>query len=133
MSWSRTDATVNLGLDAQYDRGTGMKLKVYAGAVPANAAASLGAAVLLGTLVLSNTPFAAAASRAKTANPITSDSDADATGTATFCRLTTSADVVIGQGTVSATGGGGDAILNATAIIQHTTISCSSLVITGGA
>lgn len=133
MSLSRAVATKNLQLDAGYDRGTGMKLKIYSGTPPATADTALAGNTLLAGLVLANTPFSAASSGVKTAGAITSDSDADATGTATFFRLTTSADAVVGQGTVSAAGGGGDAIINSTSIVQHTIVSCSSLVITAGA
>lgn len=133
MSISRTAATKNLALDAAYDRGTGMKLKIYAGSVPANADASLGGATLLATLTLANTPFSAASSGVKTAGAITSDTDADATGTASFFRLTKSDDTVVVQGSVSASGGGGDAIINSTSVVQHTTVSCSALSFTAGA
>jgi hypothetical protein len=132
MSISRTAATKNLALDAAYDRGTGMKLKIYAGSVPANADASIGGATLLGTLTLANTPFSAASSGVKTAGAIASDTDADATGTASFFRLTKSDDTVVAQGTVSAAGGGGDAIINSTSVVIHTTISCSALSFTAG-
>ncbi len=133
MSLSRTVATKNLQLDAAYDRGTGMKLKIYSGSVPATADTALGAQVLLAGLTLSNTPFAPASAGVKTANAITSDIDADASGTAAFFRLTKSDDTVVNQGTVSAAGGGGDAILITTAIAQHGTVACASLVFTAGA
>ncbi len=133
MSLSRTAATKNLALDAAYDRGTGMLLKVYSGTVPANADASLGAAVLLSTLTLSSTPFTAASAGVKTASAITSDTAAAATGTASFFRLTTSGGTAVAQGTVSASGGGGDAIINSTSIVANTTVSCSALSMTAGA
>lgn len=135
MAITRTDVTVNLGLDAQYDRGTGMKLKIYSAGsgVPANAGVALTDQVLLAGLVLANTPFGAAAGRVKTANAITSDSDADATGIAAFARLTKSDDTVVDQCSVSASGGGGDAIINSTSIVQHTNVSCLSLTRTAGA
>ena len=131
MTISRTAATQNLALDAAYDRGTGMLLKIYNGSVPANADAS-NANTLLAQLTLSNTPFTAASAGVKTANAITSTTDAAATGTATFFRLTTSGGTVVAQGTVSASGGGGDAIINSTSIVQHTTVSCSALSFTAG-
>ncbi len=133
MALSRTVVTKNLGLDAQYDRGTGMKLKIYSGSVPATADTALGAQILLASLVLANTPFSAAASGVKTAGAIAPDTDADATGTAAFFRLTKSDDTVVAQGSVSASGGGGDAIINSVSVVQHTTVSCSSLAITAGA
>lgn len=131
MAITRTTATQNLGLDAQYDRGTGMKLKVYSGTPPANANASLSGNTLLATLTLSNTPFAPAASGVKTANAITS-ANAVASGMASFNRLTKSDDTVVSQGTVSAAGGGGDAIINSTSVVSGTTVACSALSFTSG-
>ncbi len=133
MALSRTAATKNLALDAAYDRGTGMKLKIYSGTPPVTADTALAGNTLLAGLVLANTQFSAASSGVKTAGAIASDTDADATGTATFFRLTKSDDTVVLQGTVSAGGGGGDAIINSTSVVQHTTVSCSSLVLTAGA
>ena len=133
MSLSRAATTKNLALDAAYDRGTGMKLKIYSGSVPATADTALGAQVLLATLTFANTPFGAASSGVKTAGTITSDTDADATGTAAFARITKSDDTVVAQCSVSASGGGGDAIINSTSIVQHTTVSCSALTVTAGA
>ena|SRR5439155_1133804 len=137
MTLSRTGATKALQLDAGYDRGSGMKMKIYSGTVPTNANTALGAQVLLGTLTLANTPFSAAVAAGngatKTAGTIASDTDADAAGMAAFFRLTKSDDTVVAQGTVSASGGGGDAILDAISIQLHGIISCSSLVITTGA
>ncbi len=137
MALSRTGATKALQLDAGYDRGAGMKFKIYSGSAPVNADAALSGNTLLAGLVFGATPFAAAVAvgnaATKTSNAITSDSDADATGTATFARITKSDDTVVAQCSVSAAGGGGDAILNSTSIVQHTLVSCSSLVITAGA
>src|SRR5258706_3130787 len=98
MSLSRTAATKNLALDAAYDRGTGMLLKAYSVTVPANADASLGAAVLLFTLTLSSTPFTAASAGEKTASPTTSDTAAAVTGTPSLFTLLTSGVNSVAQG-----------------------------------
>ena len=109
--------------------GSGAKLKIYdnTGGVPANADAALGSQVLLGTLTFSATPFPAAAAGVLTANAITQDSAADATGTAAFFRITTSADVVLAQGTVGTSGA--DLNLNTTSIVLGGPISVTSMTI----
>jgi hypothetical protein len=131
MAISRAAATKNLALDAEYDRGTGMLLKIYSGTVPATADTALGAQVLLATLTLANTPFGAASAGVKTAGAIASDTNAANTGTAAFFRLTTSGGTVVAQGTVGTSGT--DAIINTTAISAGATVACSALAFTAGA
>lgn len=108
--------------------GSGGKLKIYAGSEPANAAASLGGATLLATLTLSNTPFGSASAGVVTAATITSDTSADADGTATFARVTKSDDTVCMQGNcgTSAT----TFVLNTTSVVTGATVSCSSFTVT---
>lgn len=130
MAISRTAVTKNLGLDAEYDRGTGMKMKVYSGTAPATADTALSGNTLLATLTLANTPFSAAASGVKTAGAIASDTNAAATGTATFFRLTKSDDTVVNQGSVGTTGT--DAVINTTAIVAGATVACSAMAFTAG-
>lgn len=116
MTVTITTARANALLDAYGARFNNGQLKVYAGAVPANADAALGAATLLGTLAFSATAFGAAAARSMAANAITQDSAADATATATFYRAFESdGTTLIEQGTVGA--GSGDLSLNTTAIV----------------
>lgn len=84
-------------------------LRVYAGSVPADADASLGAATLLGTLTLAATPFSAFSD----ANPggratlgtVTSDLSADASGTQSFFRILDAAGTTTKcQGTAGSSG-----------------------------
>lgn len=105
-------------------------LKIYSGAVPADVGTALGAQVLLGTLACSATFAAGAASGVLTANAITSDSSADATGTASFFRLTTSGGTAVVQGTVGTSGA--DLNLNTTSIVAGGPIAVTSLVWTAG-
>ncbi len=83
------------GVDA-CDAGTGAAiLRIYTGAAPTNVdAAATG--TLLGTLVLSDPGFGAAADQnpgaRATASAITSDTSADATGTAGYYRVWTTND-----------------------------------------
>lgn len=108
--------------------GASGKLNIYSGTVPGNADAS-NAGTLLAELVLAATPFSGftdATDKARaTFGTITSDTSANATGTASFFRLTTSAGAVVGQGTVG-TGSGFDLILNTTAITAGSTVAVTS-------
>ena len=107
-----TNAAAIAACDAIVDRldaGAGAgKLKIYAGSVPADADASLGAATLLATLTLSDPAFGNAVDNTgkatATANAITSDTAADATGTASFFRATDSNDLAVIQGSVGTSG-----------------------------
>lgn len=90
---------------ANFNNGT---IEFYSGAVPANCDAALGGAVLLGTATFGATAFAAAAAGSMSANAITQDSAADASGLASFYRARKSgAGTYIEQGAVGqlATGG----------------------------
>lgn len=107
-------------------------LKIYAGSVPADNDASIGAATLLATLTFSATAFGAAAdlnpgARA-TAAAITSDSAADATGTAAFFRITNAAGTSVMQGLVSTSGA--DLNFNTVAFVINAQIDVSSLTLT---
>ena len=62
-------------------------LRIYDGTQPANADTALSGNTLLAELVMNATAFAAASNGVLTANAITQDSSANASGTATFYRL----------------------------------------------
>lgn len=90
---------------ANFNSGT---IELYSGSVPADCNAALGAAVLMGTGTFGATAFAAAAAGSMSANPITQDGAADASGPASFYRARKSgAGTYIEQGAVGqlATGG----------------------------
>ncbi|MCG8608963.1 MAG: hypothetical protein MI864_00365 [Pseudomonadales bacterium] len=72
--------------------------KVYSGTPPANADASLSGNTLLGTCPLSATSAPDTTTKTLTFNAITSDSSADASGTASFFRLESSGGDVHIQG-----------------------------------
>ena len=110
---------------------TAGKLKIYSGAVPASPNDALGAQVLLAELTMADPSFGSTdANGVATANPITADAAADATGTASFFRIEDSAGVTRFQGDVTATGGGGDLQLATTSITAGVEVSISSLTIT---
>lgn len=126
------DAVVDLA-----DGGAGAAvLNIYSGTAPTLADDSLSGNTLLAELTMSDPAFGAAAditpgARA-TANAITSDTSANASGTASFFRILDSNSNVIVQGTVSATGGGGELQLNSVSISAGVEVEVTSLTITLG-
>jgi hypothetical protein len=93
-------------------------LLVYSGTAPARPDASLGAAVLLATHLLSNPAFGAAADSpgdnwAEAAlNAVGDDVSIDADGTASFARFVDRDGTPKLQVSVTATGGGGELTFN---------------------
>lgn len=119
---------LGVGMDA----GTAAVIEIYSGSVPADADASIGAATLLASLTCSATAFTSVADDTPgaiaTFASITSDSSADATGTAAFFRIKTqTGGTVIAQGTVGTSAA--DLILNTVSITSGSTVSISSATI----
>jgi len=83
----------DLALNAAFDAlGSGAFLRVYDGAQPTDSDTALGAQVLLASLPMSSTPFAASSAASKAANAISSATIL-ATSTATWASLVTSGGV----------------------------------------
>ena len=116
------DDAVNAGSGA----GT---IKLYTGTRPATGGA-LSGNTLLGTLTFSGTAFGAASGGTITAASITSDSSADATGTATWFRVEESDANFVMDGDVGTSGS--DLNLSTVAISSGATLEITSFVITAG-
>ena len=108
---------------------SGGTVQIRSGAQPANADTAA-SGTLLGTLTLSATAFGSAASGTATANTITGDSSADATGTAGWFRALTSGAAAVIDGSITATGGGGDMQLDSVSIVASGTINVTAWTIT---
>jgi len=106
-------------------------LRIYDGTQPVNADTAIGAQVLLAELTC-GTPFApGAASGVLTANAITQDSSANASGTATWFRLVDSGGTTtVMDGNVTVSGGGGDLQLVTTSIVATQPVQITSFVLT---
>lgn len=136
MAMRLTTATRNAivnALTALLDAGAGAGyVEVRTGTQPASAndAAS---GTLLATLTLSDPAFGSAAAGTATANAVTDDSSADATGTAGWFRAYDSAGNAVEDGSITGTGGGGDMELNDTAIVSGGVVAISSWSITAPA
>lgn len=121
------DAVVDL-LDAGAGPGV---LKIYNGSQPADPDTAVSGQTLLAELTLNDPAFGAAADAAPggqaTANAITDDSSANATGTATWFRAEDSDGNAIIDGDVSTTAAGtGDLQLNSTSIQSGATVEVTS-------
>ena len=103
-------------------------IKIYSGAIPANAATAITSQVLLGTLTFSD-PCGTIADNALTMYAITQDSSADATGTAAWARIADSNGVTVMDINVTTTGGGGALTLNTTNIVIGGPILITSFII----
>ena len=130
----RSTAAVNLEADA-IAGGTYLNsglIHIYSGTQPVDANTTKGAAVNLATLTLNADAFGAALAGVCTANAITSDASADATGTATWFRVNTSADVDITNTAFDGSVGtsGCDLNLNTTAIVAGATVAISAFTYT---
>lgn len=107
--------------------GTSGKIRIYSGTRPATGGT---ATTLLAELACSATFAPAAAAAVLTLNAITQDSSADATGTAAWFRILTSANAAVIDGNVGTSGS--DLNLNTTSIVTGGPVAISSFTITEG-
>lgn len=114
-----TEATA---ASAQFNSGY---LRIYDGTQPATADTATGAQVLLAELVFNATAFGAPVNGVLTANAITSDASANATGTATWYRCFKSdGTTVLCDGSVGTSAA--NLVLNSVAISSGATVAVSS-------
>jgi hypothetical protein len=121
-----SDTMVNAEANAVGDALNSGYIRIYDGTQPTNADTAVGAQVLLAELRFGADAFGAASGGTITANAITDDSSANATGTATWARILASNGTTVwfdgSVGTSSA-----NVILNTTSIVSGAVVSCSSL------
>jgi hypothetical protein len=117
---------------AKIDGGAGAgTVQIRTGAQPASVATAA-SGTLLGTLTCSDPSFGAATNASPavaTANAITGDSSADASGTAGWFRVLDSTGAAVLDGSITGTGGGGDMTLDNTSIVAGGTINLTSWTI----
>lgn len=100
------------------DIGSGpATIAIYSGTQPADGDAGLSGNTLLATLTMSDPAAPAASGGTLTFSPITEDTSADATGTATWARVRSSDGAQGFDCDVTATGGGGVIEVNTTSIV----------------
>jgi len=126
-------AVRNAQLDAlETAIGASAVLKIRTGAPPANCATA-DSGTVLATLSLPSDWMAAASSGSKALSGTWQDASADAAGTAAHFRLYASDGITChAQGTVTATGGGGDLTLDNVSIASGQSVTITSFTITAG-
>ena len=121
------NSRLNVIRDAIDAGATGGFLRVYDGARPATGGA---ATTLLAELTFSDPSAPNASGGVLTFNAITADASANATGTATWCRIVDSTGGFVTDGSVGTAGA--DYNLNTTSITAGVQVSCTSASITEG-
>jgi hypothetical protein len=112
--------------------GTSAILKIRTGTQPTNCAAE-DTGTVLATMNLPSDWMAAANAGSKALSGTWQDTSADATGTAAHFRVYASDGTTCHmQGSITATGGGGDMTLDNTSITQGQSITISSFTLTAG-
>lgn len=126
-------AVRNAKLDAvETAIGASAVLKIRTGAQPANCAAA-DSGTVLATLSLPADYMAAAAAGAKAKSGTWEDASADNTGTAAHWRLYASDGTTChAQGTVTATGGGGDMEVNNTSFVATQSFTVTAFTLNAG-
>ena len=119
------DGIVDL-LDGGAGAGT---IGIRTGAPPTNVS-DANSGTLLGTLTFSDPAFGAASTGVATASAITSDTNADASGTAGHFRCYDSNAVNVFQGTAGVTGDTPDMVFDNATIVAGGTIAITSMTVT---
>jgi hypothetical protein len=131
LQWSET--VRNAWLDnLESTVGTSAVLKIRTGAQPASVATA-DSGTVLATLNLPSDWMSAASGGSKAKTGTWSDTSADNTGTAAHWRLYASNGTTChAQGSVTATGGGGDMTLDTTSIVAAGTVTITAFTLTAG-
>lgn len=110
--------------------GTAPLLRIYSGSMPADCATAA-SGTLLAEMTLPSDWLAASGSGQKAKSGTWQDSSANATGTAGYFRIYDSGGTTCHlQGTVTATGGGGDLTLDNTSIATAQSVTVSTFTLT---
>jgi hypothetical protein len=124
-----SDTMVNAEANAVGDALNSGYIRIYDGSQPATADTAVGAQTLLAELRFAADAFGAASGGVITANAITDDSSANATGTAAWARILASNGTTVWfDGSVGTSNA--NVILNTTSIVSGAVVSCSSLTFT---
>lgn len=134
MAFQFSTAAVNAALDAlETAIGVSAVLKIRTGAAPATIATA-DSGTVLATLALPSDWLAAAANRAKVKAGTWEDTSADAAGTAAHFRVYATDGVTAHiQGSITATGGGGDMTLDNVVIALAQAITVTAFTLNGPA
>jgi hypothetical protein len=133
MAFQFSTAARNAALDAiETTTGTAPILRIRSGTVPANAAAAR-SGTILASMTLPSDWLAAASSGSKALSGTWQDLSADNAGTAGHFEIMDSTGTTCHiQGTVTATGGGGDMTLDNTSIASAQQVTVTSFTLSAG-
>lgn len=133
MAFQFSTSARNAALDAiETAIGAAAVLKIRTGAAPATVATA-DSGTVLATMTLPSDWLAAAASGSKSKSGTWEDTSADAAGTAAHFRIYASDGTTAHiQGTVTATGGGGDMTLDNTSIASAQTVTITGFTLNAG-
>lgn len=133
MAFQFSTATRNASLDSiETTIGTSAILRIRSGTVPANCAAA-DSGTVLATANLPSDWLADASGGSKGLSGTWQDASADATGTAGHFRIYDSGGTVCHiQGTITATGGGGDLTVDNTSLASGQSVSITGFTINAG-
>lgn len=123
-----TAARRNAALDTALDTLNSGNILILDGTQATDADTAIGSQVTLAQLTFGATAWAAASSGSKSANAITQDSSADATGTASWYRMRTSGNAAVWDGSVGTSGA--NLNFNSVAISSGAAVSISSFTAT---
>ena len=124
-----SNEAVNAAVDAMAALLNNGYLRIYDGSIPATANTAIGAQVLLAELRFNGTAFGASVAGVATANAFTSDSSANATGTASWFRaLKSDGTSAIFDGTVGTSSA--NLVLNSTAIQSGAEVAVTAMTVT---
>ena len=133
MAFQFSTTARNAALDAiETAIGTSAVLKIRTGTVPADCGTA-DAGTVLTTLTLPSDWLAAASGGSKSKSGTWEDASADATGTAGHFRIYANDGTTVHmQGTITATGGGGDMTLDNTSIASAQQVTITSFTLSAG-
>lgn len=130
MTYKVAAATANAMVDAEKVLLNTGYLRVYAGTKPTNPDTALSGQTLLAEFRFQATAFGASSAGTAAAASITSVTAA-ASGTASWFRvLKSDGTTVVGDGDVTATGGGGDITFDNVSFISGGTVNCTGFSLT---
>jgi hypothetical protein len=125
----RANAAVNAAADAVTALLNSGKLRIYDGTQPATADTAVSTQALLAELTFNATAFGAASAGVATANSITADTSANASGTASWFRAVKSdGTTTVFDGSVGTSSA--DLVLNSVAISSGAQVSVTSFTYT---
>lgn len=129
MAINISNAVASLAANAAADELNNGYIRIYSGTQPTNVDTALSGNTLLAELRFSATAFGAASNGVKTANAITADTAADATGTASFFRaLKSDGTTAVFDGTCGTSGA--DLIMPTVSIQAAVEVQITSLTYT---